>query len=500
MAIELATAYYSLLPSMAGTAAAVQTGLGTTAVTGAFTQGGVKGGAALGAGVGAGLGKVIPVLAAGFAAIGVADFFGNAVSAASDLNESGNALRVTFGEAAAEIEKLGTTSADRLGISNNDFNSAAVRFSSFADQLATGGRTVSDIIDEITTRGADFASVYNIEVSDALAIFQSGLSGEAEPLKRFGINLLDSQVSAYAYANGLAEVGTKLTEAEKLQARYGLLLQETSKTQGDFANTSDQLANQQRKNSAQLQDALAKIGTALLPAATAFANFLGSDENAARLERLVDAFVHAEPVVSAVADFLLDIAETKFGELDTLLAFFDSLNDGIITLKEARDIVTQMPGWMRDLVRGLVQFYSGVLNGYAGVVNGFTQSVANAINFARRLLGISGTVAFTQVTFPLGNALSGLGPKKKIPGLASGGQVLASGATLVGERGPEILNLPAGSTVTPLDGPGVGGDLRPYLMRLIEAVESKRIMVADGQVLAETAQSGFASQTALGAA
>jgi hypothetical protein len=41
-----------------------------------------------------------------------------------------------------------------------------------------------------------------------------------------------------------------------------------------------------------------------------------------------------------------------------------------------------------------------------------------------------------------------------IPGLASGGTVTQGGATWVGERGPELLNLPSGSKVTPM---GAGG-------------------------------------------
>lgn len=47
--------------------------------------------------------------------------------------------------------------------------------------------------------------------------------------------------------------------------------------------------------------------------------------------------------------------------------------------------------------------------------------------------------------------LSGLG----IPGRAEGGA--ASGLTIVGEKGPELLNLPGGSWITPMGGAGGGG-------------------------------------------
>ncbi len=41
-----------------------------------------------------------------------------------------------------------------------------------------------------------------------------------------------------------------------------------------------------------------------------------------------------------------------------------------------------------------------------------------------------------------------------IPGLAAGGDVRGTGAVLVGERGPELLNLPQGARVTPLEKAG----------------------------------------------
>lgn len=443
MAIELATAYYTLLPSMAGTAAAVQAGLNTTAVSSAFTKGGNAGGLAMGAGIGAGLGKVVPVLAAGFAAIGVADFFGNAVDAASDLNESANAIRVSFGDAAKEIERLGETSADRLGLSQTDFNAAAVRFSSFAEDLATDGRSIDQVIDQLTTRGADFASVYNIDVADALAIFQSGLSGEAEPLKRFGINLLDSSVNAYAYANGIAEAGTQLDQTQKLQARYGLLLQETAKVQGDFANTSDQLANKQRINAANLEDALARVGTALLPAVTAFANFIGSEKNQERLEKLVDLLIKSEPVIEAIADGLIAIAEVNFSSLDAVLTFFDALEDGNVTLQELQDIFGSLPGYAQDAVLSALAVASGISN-----------AVIDVVNTARNAL--ASLVGLKAATVPHVNYGSVYAGGRKLAGLASGGTLTSGGAVLVGERGPEILNLPAAASVIPLDSGGFG--------------------------------------------
>jgi hypothetical protein len=187
------------------------------------------------------------------------------VQTASSYAESVNAVNVAFGKSAQGIIDFGKTAATTLGVSQVDFNNAAVRFSAFAKRIVGSGGDASKFIAEISTRASDFASVFNIDVSEALQVFQSGLAGEAEPLKRFGINLLDSEVKAYAAANGIGAIGKELTETEKVQARYGLLLQATSKTQGDFANTSDGLANQLRILKAEVSNTQIEIGNQLLP-------------------------------------------------------------------------------------------------------------------------------------------------------------------------------------------------------------------------------------------
>ena len=202
---------------------------------------------------------------AGTALAGFGVFLGKSVQQASSLSESINAVNVSFGKSAEGILKFGQTAATSLGVSQVEFNNAAVRFSAFADRIVGAGGDASGFISEITTRASDFASVFNIEVAEALQVFQSGLAGEAEPLKRFGVNLLDTEVKAFAAANGIGGIGRQLTETEKVQARYGLLMERTNKTAGDFANTSNGLANQLRITKAEVTNTQAEIGNALLP-------------------------------------------------------------------------------------------------------------------------------------------------------------------------------------------------------------------------------------------
>ncbi len=280
-------------------------------------------------------------VAAAAAGAAVALFAKQSITAASSLEESTNAVNVAFGQASESILKIGEDSAKSFGLARTEFNQAAVRFSAFAERVVGQGGDVSGFIRDITQRAADFASVFNIEVAEALRVFQSGLSGEAEPLKRFGINLLESEVKAYALRTGLISVGETMTEQQKVQARYGLLLESTNKTAGDFANTSDSLANQQRILTATFTDLQAEIGTALLPVVgqlvKQFADFL-----LPKLQELGD-WINSPDGKKAVNDFGTAIGNVlksafDFGDwfvknFDTIKDFFVAIGIGLITMR-----------------------------------------------------------------------------------------------------------------------------------------------------------------------
>ena len=187
------------------------------------------------------------------------------VKSASDLGESINAVTVTFGEASEGVLQLSKDAATSVGLSSTAFNGLAVRFKGFSETIAGEGGDVVATLDEMTVRAADFASVQNLEVEQAAQLFQSGLAGQSESLRQFGIDLSAATVTAHAYEVGIAEAGAELTEAQKVQARYSSLLAQTDVVQGDFANTSGSLANQMRILKAQITDASAEIGAVLIP-------------------------------------------------------------------------------------------------------------------------------------------------------------------------------------------------------------------------------------------
>src|SRR6056297_1715614 len=190
------------------------------------------------------------------------------VKAASDLEESLNAVNVVFGDSSDIINQFGENAAENVGLSQAAFNGLATTIGS---QLKQSGLSIDEVAgqtNELTTRAADLASVFNTEVDDALGALGSALRGEAEPVRRFGVNISNAAVQAEALASGLVSSKDQIDEQIKVQARYNIIMKQSAQVQGDFANTSDSLANQTRILKSDLTNVAAELGGELIPIAT----------------------------------------------------------------------------------------------------------------------------------------------------------------------------------------------------------------------------------------
>lgn len=191
------------------------------------------------------------------------------VMAASDQGEALNKSRVIFEQFSGDIEAFADTSATSFGISKTAALDAASGFGAMFDSAGLAEDAAADMSIAMVKLAADMASFNNQDPSEMLMRLRSGLAGEAEPLRRFGVFLSEAAVKSQAYADGIAKTGAELTEAQKVQARYSLILEQTTKQQGDFARTvGESLPNQLRVLGAELEDVAADMGRALLPIVT----------------------------------------------------------------------------------------------------------------------------------------------------------------------------------------------------------------------------------------
>jgi len=200
--------------------------------------------------------------------VGVAVVAGVAVAikAASDLNEQINKTKEVFEGNASTVLAWSKTTAQSFGISETAALSAAGSYGQIFDAAGLAEDASSKMSMSLVELASDLASFNNIDPTEALDKLQAGLAGQARPLREVGVFLSAARVEAEAYKSGIAEVGAELTDAQKIQARYNLILEDTTKAQGDFQRTvGESLPNQMRVLKAELEDTAASLGNALLP-------------------------------------------------------------------------------------------------------------------------------------------------------------------------------------------------------------------------------------------
>lgn len=215
----------------------------------------------------------------GLAAIGAGAVVlgAKAITSASDLGETISKTKVLFGDAADEVIKFSETTARTLGQSKRDALDAADTFAIFGKAAGLTGTDLSGFSTELVTLSSDMSSFFNTSPQDAAAAIGSALRGEYEPIRRYGVLIDDASLKTEALELGIYDGNGALTAQQKTLAVNALIYKKTKDAQGDFARTSDGLANQQRILTATFEDVKAKLGTALLPIMTAVTSYIIDD-------------------------------------------------------------------------------------------------------------------------------------------------------------------------------------------------------------------------------
>ncbi len=178
----------------------------------------------------------------------------DSIKAASDLGETISKVGVLFGESSKEIEKFANGAAQSLGQTKQQALDAAANFAIFGKSAGLSGQALVSFSTDFVSLAGDLASFNNVSQDDAINAIGSALRGEAEPLRRFGVLLDDATLKNAALELGLiSTTKNALTPQQKVLAAQKVIYEQTSAAQGDFARTSDGLANQTKILTAELE-------------------------------------------------------------------------------------------------------------------------------------------------------------------------------------------------------------------------------------------------------
>jgi hypothetical protein len=421
----------------------------------------------------------------------VKDAVGNAV----DLGEQMNKTAVVFrGPGARSIQDWSKGTAAALGISQRQALESAGVFGNMLVPMGIGRTQAADMSKKFVTLAADMASFNNASPEETLDALRSGLAGETEPLRKFGVFLNEARIKQEAMRQGLYDGTGELDAQTKALATAAIITRDTKDAHGDFGRTSDSLANKQRILKAQYENLTASLGQKLIPILTLLVGNLdavlvvivalgaafiawnagaiiatASTGGLTGAVSALSAALLANPIgliaialIALVAAIVIAyrkcaafrrIVDSVWGAVKkaasavgkVLVAAFKVLwaiirnTPLLLIIRNLGKIVAfirGMPGKIKSAASGM---FDGIKNAFRGAVNWIINGWNN-LEFSLPKVKVPGPLPDIP-GFTLGTP--------NIPTLAAGGTIASAGAAIVGERGPELVTLPQGATVTP---------------------------------------------------
>ena len=416
-------------------------------------------------------------LAALTAAAGAASY--KAIGLASDARETGSAFRTVFGPDVKTVRKeLGGLTRE-FGLYNPELQDAARQFGVFGKAAKIPRKDLAKFSTSLVQAGLDLSSFYNSDPGETFQALQSGLSGEAEPLRKFGIFISDATMKAQAAQMGLTD---ELTEQQKVMVRQRLIMKSLGDAQGDLARTSAGFANQQRGAEGRVRTFLTLLGGPLTTAATgAFRGFNTIAQKGIRMlrrslpglegdaERLSDRFERwgnqaakrlpwALGQVKGAADTVRGAVKrlrkswrdfTDNGgdrELATLGDNMAALGPGIAAasaelpgLSDGLAVTNTVTGFLADHTDTLIKFMPAIVAGFLAYKTAqLAANVATAAAVPLKILDIAATRQLRSEMKQLIAVQGGVVASSATSTAAIGGQAAATGAATGAQRGLNI--------------------------------------------------------------
>ena len=249
----------------------------------------------------AGMSRAFGLLKGAVVALGIGKVIKDSIQIGMNAIESDNLFEVAMGKYADSTRAWSEEIQNVLGVNAVELRKTTGTIYNMVSSMGVAEDNAYKMSKGVAMLSNDMASFYNMSSEEAFNKISAGLTGETEPLKRIGIIVNDNTIKQVAYAQGIAQVGSELTEEQKVLARYIAIMQQTGNAQGDLARTINSPANALRILKSQVQT----LGIA-------FSNFL-------------------MPIISAVLPYIIaftKVVTIAFNALASFLGFKSGSSGG----------------------------------------------------------------------------------------------------------------------------------------------------------------------------
>ena len=270
--------------------------------------------------------------------------------------------------------------------------------------------------------------------------------------------MTESNLLEFAKARGIKKTLQEMTQAEKVNLRYAYVMSVTTNAQGDFARTSDGTANQMRMTSERVKELSANIGQRLLPIAgrlLEFANSLLTKFESLSPEQQ-DMILKALGIIAVLGPliWILGTLASSITAIVTVVGTMSTAISGASAVFTGFSALVASPIVMPALVvaaalASIYSVYKAVqsVRGAIDALNNAQKSVNKAIASDDAVITRLKELQKNGTPDQKARARKTLAQLAETGAFARGTAYAPGGMALVGERGPELVDLPRGSQV-----------------------------------------------------
>lgn len=270
------------------------------------------------------------------------DFTVEGIDLASAKNEVQNVVDVTFGSYSDALNEWAKNAKAQYGIGEVSAKQYAGLFGDMLSSAGFAGDELYTMATGLTGLVGDIASFRDESFDEVFTRLYSGMVGETEAIRRYGVNMTVANMEDYSGLDWKSA-----TAIEQFGARYDYIMAHTLNAQGDFARTlDDSLANQQRLMEENIKELQTKWGEGFLGVATnVFSNLnemFGSGEPT--LEETFAAYDQATAKASADIEDTAEKARVLLDVMDDLEQQGRNRADDPLWTASLRELSSLMPG------------------------------------------------------------------------------------------------------------------------------------------------------------
>ena len=316
-------------------------------------------------------------IAAAFTVRAIVDFSKELFRLGMNAEETASKFNTTFGAGAAEATAFLDDFANKAGLSTQQGQDFLATIGAMVQGMGATAAASVPMSQQILKLAGDLQSFHNVPIEQTFTALRSGLVGEYEPLRRFGIVLTAATVEMKAMEMTGKTNAATLTALEKSQAALTLATEKMGPALGDLNRTSDSTSNTLRRMNAEWVDFKTRLGEAMVEGINASGIIGGMGDQIGSLNEWFDR--NRETIVAWVST-IADFVGTGVRHITRI---------AVGTKNELAAIGSFLSAFWRHVQREWIQLQIGFM-GVSRVILDAVGGLLSALSTAARALGLEG--------------------------------------------------------------------------------------------------------------